>query len=50
MHQLNVSLGELLRNDMSSMHGRIYEFIMHIKGYIDLSLISFSKIYRLNRN
>jgi hypothetical protein len=48
MHQLNVLLGELLRNDMSSMHGRIYEFIMHIKGYIDLSLISFSKICRLN--
>jgi hypothetical protein len=48
MHQLNVSLGELLMNDMRSMHAMFYEFIMHIKGDIDLSLLSFSKIYKLN--
>jgi hypothetical protein len=43
-----VPLGELLRNDMRSMHAKFYEFIMHIKGDIDLSLLSFSKICRLN--
>jgi hypothetical protein len=48
MHQLNVPLGELLSNDMRSMHAKFYEFIMHIKGDIDLSLLSFSKICRLN--
>jgi hypothetical protein len=48
MHQLNASLGKLLRNDMRSMHAKFYEFIMHIKGDIDLSLLSFSKFCRLN--
>jgi hypothetical protein len=48
MHQLNVPLGELLRNDMRSMQAKFYEFIMHRKGDIDLSLFSFSKICRLN--
>jgi hypothetical protein len=48
MHQLNVPLDELLSNDMRSMHAKFYEFIMHIKGDIDLSLLSFSKICRLN--
>jgi hypothetical protein len=28
---------------------QFYEFIMHIKGDIDLSLLSFSKIRRLNK-
>jgi hypothetical protein len=36
MHQLNVSLGELFRNNVESMHAKCYEFIMHIKGDIDL--------------
>jgi hypothetical protein len=36
MHQLNVSLGDLLRNDMRNMHSKYCEFIMHIKGDIDL--------------
>jgi hypothetical protein len=35
MHQLNVALGELLRNDMRSMHANYYEFIMHRRGDID---------------
>jgi hypothetical protein len=48
MHQLNVPFGELLTNDMRSMHAKFYEFIMHRKGYIELSLLSFSKICRLN--
>jgi hypothetical protein len=36
MHQLNVTLGELLRNDMGSMHEKYYDFIMHRKGDINL--------------
>jgi hypothetical protein len=49
MYQLNVSLGELLRNDMRSIHAKFYEFSMHTKGDIDLSLLSFSEICRLNK-
>jgi hypothetical protein len=48
MNQLNIPLGEILRNDMRSMHVKFYEFIMHIKRDIDLSLLSFSKLCRLN--
>jgi hypothetical protein len=48
MHQLNVPLIEILRNDMRSMHDKFYEFIVHRKGDIDLSLLSFSIICRLN--
>jgi hypothetical protein len=33
---------------MRSIHAKFYEFIMHRKGDIDLSLLSFSKICRLN--
>jgi hypothetical protein len=33
---LNVSFGDLLRNDMRSTYANFYEFIMHIKGDIDL--------------
>jgi hypothetical protein len=40
--------GELLRNDMRSIHAKFYEFSMHRKGDIDLSLLSFSEICRLN--
>jgi hypothetical protein len=36
MHQLNVRLGYLFKNDMESMHVKYYEFIMHRKGDIDL--------------
>jgi hypothetical protein len=36
MHQLNVTFGELLRNDMRSMHAKLFEFIIYIKGDIDL--------------
>jgi hypothetical protein len=36
MTQLNVPFGEHLRNEMRSMHAKFYEFIMHIKGDIDL--------------
>jgi hypothetical protein len=36
MHQLNVTFGELLGNDMRSMNAMLYEFIMHRKGDIDL--------------
>jgi hypothetical protein len=51
MNQLNVPLGEILRNDMRSEHAMFYEFIMHRKGDIDLSLFSFSEICGLkNRN
>jgi hypothetical protein len=49
MHQLNVPLGEILRNDMRSMYAKFYEFIMHRKGGIDLSLLSFSKICKVNK-
>jgi hypothetical protein len=35
---------------MRSMHAKFYEFIVHIKGDIDLSLLSFSKICRLNEH
>jgi hypothetical protein len=35
---------------MRSMHVKFYEFIMYRKGDIDLSLISFSKICRLNEH
>jgi hypothetical protein len=49
MHQLNVPLGELLSNDMRSMNAKFYEFIKHISGDIDLSLLSFSKICRVNQ-
>jgi hypothetical protein len=45
---LNVPFGEILSNDMRRMHAKFYEFIMYIKGDIDLSLLSFSKICRLN--
>jgi hypothetical protein len=48
MHKFNVPLGEILSNDMRGMHAKFYEFIMHIKGDIDLSLLSFSKLCRLN--
>jgi hypothetical protein len=50
MHQLNLKLGYLLRNDMRSMHVKFYEFIMYRKGDIDLLLILFSKICRLNEH
>jgi hypothetical protein len=33
---------------MRSVHAKFYEFIMHIKGDIELLLLSFSKICRLN--
>jgi hypothetical protein len=33
---------------MRSIHAKFYEFIMHRKGDIDLSLLSFSTICRLN--
>jgi hypothetical protein len=46
---LNVPLGDILRNEMRSMHVKFYEFIMHRKGDIDLLLLSFSKICRLNK-
>jgi hypothetical protein len=36
MYQLNVSLDYLFMNDMESMYDKYYEFIMHIKGDIDL--------------
>jgi hypothetical protein len=36
MHQLNVPLGDLFRNDMESMHAKCYESRMHRKGDIDL--------------
>jgi hypothetical protein len=49
MHQLIVLLGELLRNDMRSIHAKFYEFSIHRKGDIDLSLFSFSEICRLNK-
>jgi hypothetical protein len=48
MHQLNVPFGDLLRKDMRSMHVKFYEFITHKKGDINLSLLSLSKICRLN--
>jgi hypothetical protein len=44
---LIIPLGELFRNAMGSMHDMFYEFIMHRKGDIDLSLFSFSEICRL---
>jgi hypothetical protein len=44
---LNIPLGEIFRNDMGNMYAKFYEFIMHIKGDIDLSLFSFSEICRL---
>jgi hypothetical protein len=50
MYQLKVPLGELLWNDTMSMHVKFYEFIMHRKGDIDLSLLLFSKICRLNEH
>jgi hypothetical protein len=34
-----IPLGEIFRNDMRSMHAKFYEFIMHRKGDIDLSLL-----------
>jgi hypothetical protein len=48
MHKLNLSFGELFRNDMGSMSAKFYEFIIYKKGAIDLSLFSFSEICRLN--
>jgi hypothetical protein len=36
MQQLIVPLGEILINDMISMHAKFYEFIVHRKGDIDL--------------
>jgi hypothetical protein len=47
-----MSLGELLRNDLRSIHAKFYEFNMHRKGGIDidLSLLVFSEICRLNGN
>jgi hypothetical protein len=44
---LNVLLRDILRNDMRSMHVKFYEFIMYRKEDVDLSLLSFSKIYRV---
>jgi hypothetical protein len=43
-----VPFGEILRNDMGSIHVKFYEFIMHIKEDIDLLFLSFFKICRLN--
>ncbi len=37
-------LGEQIRHDMRSVHDKIHEFSMHIKGDINLSLFSFSEI------
>jgi hypothetical protein len=42
-----IPLLEIFTNDMGSMHAYVYEFIMHRKGDIDLSLFSFSYICRL---
>jgi hypothetical protein len=36
MHQLNMPLGEFLRNDMRRITAKFYEFIMNRKGDIDL--------------
>jgi hypothetical protein len=49
MHQLNVPLGEILCNDTRSMNAKFYEFIKLVRGDIDLSLLSFSKICRVNQ-
>jgi hypothetical protein len=49
MHKLNVPLGEPLSNDTGSMHAKFYEFTMHRKVDIDLSLLSFYKLCRLNK-
>jgi hypothetical protein len=38
-------LGELFRNDMSSVHAMFNEYSMYKKGDINLSLFSFSKIW-----
>jgi hypothetical protein len=48
MHQLNENFGEILINDMKSIHAKFYEFIVHSKLDIDLQLFSFSEICRLN--
>jgi hypothetical protein len=48
MHQLNENFGEILINDMKSIHAKFYEFIVHRKLDIDLQLFSFSEICRLN--
>jgi hypothetical protein len=37
-----------IESDIRSMHAKFYKFIMHKKVDIDLSLLSFSKICRLN--
>jgi hypothetical protein len=37
-------LGEMVRDDMRSVHDKFHEFSMHKKGDINLSLISFSEI------
>jgi hypothetical protein len=42
-----ITLIDIFRNDMGSMHVRFYEFSMHRKGDIDLSLFLFSEICRL---
>jgi hypothetical protein len=42
-----ITLIDIFRNDMGSMHAKFYKFSMHRKGDIDLSLFSFSKICRL---
>jgi hypothetical protein len=39
-------LGEHIRDDMRSEHAKFYEFSMHKKGYINLSLFSFSEFCR----
>jgi hypothetical protein len=42
-----IPLGAIFSNDMRSIHATFYEFIMHRKGDIDLSLFLFSEICRL---
>jgi hypothetical protein len=37
-------LGEKIRDDVRSMHAKFHEFSMHRKGYMYLSLFSFSEI------
>jgi hypothetical protein len=43
-------LGGLISNDMWSMNPTFYEFSMHMQGDIDLSLLSFYEICRLNEH
>jgi hypothetical protein len=50
MQQLNMSLGEHIRDHMRSIHAKFHEFGIHRKVGMNLSLFSFYEIYTIGEH